>query len=62
VIKKSIFVVEDEEDILGLLRFHLTHEGFTVTTAANGEEAVKAIPERPRSRAPGSDVAGIGWT
>jgi two-component system phosphate regulon response regulator PhoB len=35
--------VEDEEDILELLRFHLTHEGFTVITAASGEEALKAI-------------------
>lgn len=44
--KKSLFVVEDEEDILELLRFHLTREGFTVTTASNGEEAVKAIPRK----------------
>ncbi len=41
--KKHIFAVEDEEDILELLRYHLTREGFAVTTATNGEDAVKAI-------------------
>jgi two-component system phosphate regulon response regulator PhoB len=44
--KKNIFVVEDEEDILELLRFHLTHEGYTVTTATSGEEAVKGISRK----------------
>jgi two-component system phosphate regulon response regulator PhoB len=46
VTKKNIFVVEDEEDILELLRYHLTREGYTVTTAARGEEAVKEIPRK----------------
>lgn len=41
--KKHIFVVEDEEDILELLRFHLTREGYTVSTATRGDDAVKAI-------------------
>lgn len=44
--RKSLFVVEDEEDILELLRFHLTHEGFEVATATNGEAAVQAIPRK----------------
>ena len=44
--KKNIFVVEDEEDILELLRFHLSREGFTVTTAASGEEAVKSVSRK----------------
>ncbi|MEI7437757.1 MAG: response regulator [bacterium] len=43
---KNIFVVEDEEDILELLRFNLTREGFTVTTAENGEDAVKIILQK----------------
>jgi len=42
--KKNIFVVEDEEDILELLRYHLTREGYCVTTAVNGEKALAAIP------------------
>jgi len=47
VSKKSIFVVEDEEDILELLKFHLGHEGYAVTTAASGEAAVKGISRKP---------------
>ncbi len=45
--KKTICVVEDEEDILELIRFRLTQEGFAVTTASNGEEAVKLISLKP---------------
>jgi len=45
--KKNIFVVEDEEDILDLIRHHLTKEGFVVATATNGLEAVKAILRKP---------------
>lgn len=43
--RKSIFAVDDEEDILELIRHNLTREGFQVTTAANGENAVKAITQ-----------------
>jgi two-component system phosphate regulon response regulator PhoB len=46
VTRRNIFVVEDEEDILELLKFHLTHEGYTVTTATSGEEAVKGVARR----------------
>jgi len=45
--KKSIFAVDDEEDILELIRHNLTREGFQVTTATNGENAVKAITQKP---------------
>lgn len=45
--KKNVFVVEDEEDILDLVRHHLTKEGFVVATATNGLEAVKAILRKP---------------
>ncbi|MEI6218244.1 MAG: response regulator transcription factor [bacterium] len=45
--KKSIFVVEDEEDILELLKFHLTHEGYAVTAVTSGEAAVKGISRKP---------------
>ncbi|MGQ9663553.1 MAG: response regulator [Kiritimatiellia bacterium] len=41
--RKNIFVVEDEEDILELIQFHLTREGYSVTTATTGEDAVKGI-------------------
>ncbi len=42
---KHIFVVEDEEDILELLEYNLTREGYTVTTATDGEEALDKIPK-----------------
>jgi two-component system phosphate regulon response regulator PhoB len=39
--KESILVVDDEEDILELVRYNLAREGYRVTGAASGEEAVK---------------------
>ena len=44
--KEHIVIVEDEEDILELLRYHLTREGYSVTTAANGEQALKIISQK----------------
>ena len=44
--KKHIVVVEDEEDILELIRYHLDREGYAVTTAATGEEALEAISQK----------------
>ena len=39
--KEHILVVDDEEDILELVRYNLSREGFSVTCAATGEEALK---------------------
>ncbi len=39
--KERILVVDDEEDILELVRFHLAREGYRLTLAATGEEALK---------------------
>lgn len=44
---KHIMVVEDEEDILDLIRHNLLKEGFAVATATDGAEAVKAIGRKP---------------
>jgi len=41
VAHESILVVDDEEDILELLRYNLAKEGYRVTCVASGEEAVK---------------------
>jgi len=41
--RNKIFVVEDEEDILELLRHNLTREHFEVSSASDGEKALKAI-------------------
>jgi len=38
--KEKILVVDDEEDILELLSFNLSREGYQVFTAATGEEAL----------------------
>lgn len=42
-IKKTILVVEDEEDILALLQFNLMKADYNVECAACGEEALQAI-------------------
>lgn len=39
--KRQILVVDDEEDILELVRFNLSKEGYQVICAATGEKAVE---------------------
>jgi two-component system phosphate regulon response regulator PhoB len=41
--KKTVLVVEDEEDILALLQFNLIKAGYAVVCATRGEEALTAI-------------------
>ena len=41
--KKTILVVDDEEDILELVRFNLAREGYTVLSAPSGEAAWRII-------------------
>ena len=46
--EKQLLVVDDEEDILELLRFNLTSEGYQVTCAASGEAAMEiVVTEKP---------------
>ena len=46
--KERILVVDDEEDILELVRFNLAREGYHVLCALSGEEALeKARKEQP---------------
>jgi two-component system alkaline phosphatase synthesis response regulator PhoP len=40
--KEKILVVDDEEDILDLIRYNLEKEGYEVTTVLSGEEALDA--------------------
>src|SRR5882762_797008 len=43
-----VLVVDDEPDITALVAYHLAKEGYRVTTAANGTEALRsAREERP---------------
>lgn len=44
---KRILVVDDEKDIVDLIRYNLAKEGYEVLTAANGEEALKKAAARP---------------
>jgi two-component system alkaline phosphatase synthesis response regulator PhoP len=41
MLKECILVVEDEEDILELIRYNLSREGYQVLCATSGEEALK---------------------
>ena len=41
--KKSVLIVEDEEDILALLHYNLIKAGYNAECASHGEEALEAI-------------------
>jgi two-component system phosphate regulon response regulator PhoB len=41
-VREKILVVEDEEDILELIRYNLTREGYRVDTATSGEDGLRA--------------------
>jgi two-component system alkaline phosphatase synthesis response regulator PhoP len=45
--KKTILVVDDEKDIVDLLLYNLTKEGFAVITARNGKEALEKVKQKP---------------
>jgi DNA-binding response OmpR family regulator/two-component sensor histidine kinase len=45
-IDKCILIVEDDADILDFNRRLLQEQGFEVTTAVNGEEALKAVAQK----------------
>lgn len=45
---KTVLVVDDEQDILDLVRFRLEHDGYRVLTASDGEAGLAlARAERP---------------
>jgi PAS domain S-box-containing protein len=44
--KKSVLLVDDEPGVLGFLKLVLTREGYDVTTATNGQEAVRQVKDR----------------
>jgi two-component system phosphate regulon response regulator PhoB len=45
-VQQQILVVDDEEDILELLTFHLEKEGYGVRNATTGEEALKEVKRK----------------
>jgi two-component system phosphate regulon response regulator PhoB len=48
--KEKILVVDDEDDILELVRYNLSKEGYRVRCVASGEQALsKAVEEKPEA-------------
>jgi len=45
--KEHILVVDDEEDILELVRYNLAREGYEIVCAASGEESLKKAKSAP---------------
>lgn len=45
--RETILVVDDDEDVLGLIEKHLSHRGYEVITAYDGEQALRLL-ERVR--------------
>ena len=46
---KNILLVDDETKILKILKSSLSKKGYTVFTAANGQEARRKISEVPQT-------------
>jgi len=44
---QTILVVDDDKDIVDLVRYNLRKEGFTVLTARNGVDALEQASQRP---------------
>lgn len=42
----SLLIVEDERDLLEVVRFSLSREGFQVRTAENGEDAIRLVRQQ----------------
>src|SRR5437879_2401107 len=44
---KTILVVDDEKDIVDLVKYNLQREGYTVLTARHGKDALEAARQQP---------------
>ena len=51
----NVLVVEDEDALAALLQYNLDKEGYRVTVAADGEEALMLVDERP------PDLVVLDW-
>jgi two-component system phosphate regulon response regulator PhoB len=47
MMKKSVLIVEDDEDIRELVSYHLLKEGYQVASVASGEEALALAEAQP---------------
>ena len=61
MVKQSVLVVEDEEDIRELVSYNLLKEGYQVAGVASGEDALAAVAlETARPGPLGPHAAGLG--
>ena len=49
--RSSVLLIEDDEDIVELLRYNLEQETFRVWSAASGEAGLELLQSHPRKRA-----------
>lgn len=47
VSKETILIVDDEQDILELVRYNLSREGYSVICAETGEDALELVQSQP---------------
>jgi two-component system phosphate regulon response regulator PhoB len=45
MLKETILIVDDEEDIVELIKYNLKNEGYSVLTALSGEQAIKTAKQ-----------------
>ncbi len=43
MVKETILIVDDEEDIIELIKFNLKNEGYSILKAQTGEQAIKIV-------------------
>ncbi len=43
----KILIIDDEESIRDMLKLYLEHHGYTVTTAADGDEGIRMVKKSP---------------
>jgi DNA-binding response OmpR family regulator len=56
--KGTLLIVDDEEDVLGIVTEYLRAQGYRVVTASSGREAIETL----RVACVSFDVAVIDWT
>ena len=56
----TIAIIEDEKDLVELLAFNLTREGFTVVSADNGRAGLELKMESIRGGTDGSRLSFMG--
>ena len=57
----KILLVDDEPDILEIISYNLTAQGYTVFTANNGQKAIKRPKRKASAYHFGCDDARNGW-